>query len=61
MLLTNAKLVTLQADDRFGIIADGTIVLDGARIAWVGVSADLPKIYSDQKKKTLEGGLLRLR
>ena len=58
MLLTNAKLVTLQTDDRFGIIADGTIVLDGARIAWVGVSADLPKIYSDQKKEDLGGRLV---
>ena len=58
MLLTNAKLVTLQADDRFGIIADGTIVLDGARIAWVGVAADLPKIYSDQKKEDLGGRLV---
>ena len=58
MLLTNAKLVTLQTDDRFGIIADGTIVLDGARIAWVGVAADLPKIYSDQKKEDLGGRLV---
>ena len=33
-------------------------MLDGARIAWVGVSADLPKIYSDQKKEDLGGRLV---
>ena len=36
MLLTNAKLATLQNDDEFGIIDDGVIVLDGDYIAWVG-------------------------
>ena len=49
MLLTNAKLVTLKTDEEFGFIADGSIVLDGAHIAWVGEATDLPKIYRDQK------------
>lgn len=58
MLLTNAKLVTLKTDDGFGIIADGSIVLDGAHIAWVGEATDLPKIYRDQKTHNLGGRLV---
>lgn len=58
MLLTNAKLVTLQTDDEFGIIADGSIVLDGSHIAWVGEAATLPKIYIDQQTHNLGGRLV---
>ena len=58
MLLTNAKLVTLQTDDGFGIIADGSIVLDGAHIVWVGEATDLPRIYRDQKTHNLGGRLV---
>lgn len=58
MLLANAKLVTLQTNDSFGIIADGAIVLDGAHIAWVGDVADLPESHKDQEAHDLDGRLV---
>ena len=53
MLLTNAKLATLQNNDEFGIIDDGVIVLDGAHIAWVGGAIELPDTYRDQETRDL--------
>jgi imidazolonepropionase len=58
MLLANAKLVTLQTNDSFGIIADGAIVLDGAHIAWVGDVDDLPESHKDQEAHDLDGRLV---
>ena len=58
MLLTNAKLATLQNNDEFGIIDDGVIVLDGAHIAWVGEAIELPDTYRDQETRDLGGRLV---
>ena len=58
MLLTNAKLATLQNNDEFGIIDDGVIVLDGAHIAWVGGAIELPDTYRDQETRDLGGRLV---
>jgi imidazolonepropionase len=58
MLLTNAKLATLQNNDEFGIIDDGVIVLDGAHIAWVGGAIELPDTYRDQEIRDLGGRLI---
>jgi imidazolonepropionase len=58
MLLTNAKLATLQNNDEFGIIDDGIIVLDGAHIAWVGGAIELPDTYRDQEIRDLGGRLV---
>ena len=58
MLLTNAKLATLQNTDEFGIIDDGVIVLDGAHIAWVGGAIELPDTYRDQETRDLGGRLV---
>lgn len=58
MLLTNAKLATLQNNDEFGIIDDGVIVLDGAHIAWVGGAIELPDTYRDQEIRDLGGRLV---
>ena len=58
MLLTNAKLATLQNDDEFGIIDDGVIVLDGDYIAWVGGATELPYTYRDQETRNLGGRLV---
>ena len=58
MLLTNAKLATLQNDDEFGIIDDGVIVLDGDYIAWVGGATELPDTYRNQETRNLGGRLV---
>lgn len=58
MILTNAKLATLQNNDEFGIIDDGVIVLDGAHIAWVGGAIELPDTYRDQETRDLGGRLV---
>ena len=58
MLLTNAKLATLQNNDEFGIIDDGVIVLNGDYIAWVGGATELPDTYRDQETRNLGGRLV---
>ncbi len=58
MLLTNAKIATLRTDDDFGIIEAGAIVLDGARIAWVGAAWELPGEYQARETHDLDGGLV---
>ncbi|MDP4033550.1 MAG: imidazolonepropionase [Pseudorhodobacter sp.] len=40
MILTNAQVATMV--DGYGLIDRAAVVLDGARIAWVGPQADLP-------------------
>lgn len=58
VLLTNGHIATLQSDDDFGLVADGMIALDGARIAWVGPAADLPEVYRDLPHHDLGGRLV---
>ena len=58
MLLTNGHIATLQSDNSFGLIGDGVIALDGAQIAWVGASSDLPDVYQNQTKHDLNGRLV---
>lgn len=58
MILTNATIATLAQNDDFGIIKNGAIVLDGADIAWVGPSTDVPKQYDDHAKTDIGGRLI---
>ncbi len=58
MILTNARLVTLQTDNSFGIIEDGAIVLEGAQIAWVGKAADLPDTKINEQIHDLVGRIV---
>lgn len=44
-ILTNAVIATLVDNDSFGLIPQGVIVLEGAKIAWVGPGGDLPDAY----------------
>lgn len=58
MLLTNAHVVTLQADADYGLIADGAIAMDGDQIAWVGPAADVPAAYLNGPQTDLGGRLV---
>lgn len=53
MLLTNARVATLESNDSFGLIEDGTIVLNGARVVWVGTRDALPQAYRDVESHSL--------
>lgn len=58
MLLTNARIVTLQHDDGYGLIEDGCIAIEGAQIAWVGPARDLPGAYRQMPRKDLGARLI---
>lgn len=58
MLLTNAHIATLRTDDSFGLVADGAIALEGAKIAWVGPATDLPDAFRDAPSHDLGGRLV---
>jgi imidazolonepropionase len=50
--------VTLQDDQSYGLIADGAVVLEGERIAWVGPTAAIPYIYHAGPMHDLGGRLI---
>ncbi|ASP34304.1 imidazolonepropionase [Labrenzia sp. VG12] len=55
-ILTNARLATLvDTGAPYGLIEDGTLVIEGGRIAWIGKTPDLPSHYSSCKKEDLGG------
>ncbi len=42
MLLTNAKLATMDSSLTYGLLEDGAVWLEGESISWVGKSSDTP-------------------
>jgi imidazolonepropionase len=50
--------VTLQDDQSYGLIANGAVVLEGERIAWVGPTAAIPYIYHVGPMHDLGGRLI---
>lgn len=58
MILTNATIATLADDDSFGLIGDGAIVMEGARIAWVGPASDIPPEHAKHMQTDLGGRLV---
>lgn len=58
MLLTNAHIATLEADNSFGLITDGAIALDGDTIAWIGAASDVPGHLQDSETQDLGGRLV---
>ena len=55
MLLRGARLARMTGEGRYGLIDQGALVLDGARIAWVGEEADVPEQYRALETRDLEG------
>jgi imidazolonepropionase len=58
MILTNATIAILTDDASFGLIADGTIAIEGDRIVWVGASKDLPTQYQSDAAQDVEQRLV---
>lgn len=58
MLLTNATLATLTGNDRYGLVKDGAIAIEGDHIVWVGKSAEIPADYRGQEMRDLGGRLV---
>lgn len=58
-LLTNAKLATLTANGAaYGLVEQGALVIDGARLAFAGRDQDLPKQDRELPSEDLEGRLV---
>jgi imidazolonepropionase len=58
VLLTNATLATLTGNDRYGLVKDGAIAIEGDHIVWVGTNADIPADYRGQEMRDLGGRLV---
>lgn len=58
MLLTNARIATLENDDSYGLIEGGALALDGERIAWVGPGDEIPAAFRTAPTHDLGGRLV---
>ena len=58
MLLTNATLATLTGPERYGLIENGAVVIEGERIVWVGRADAIPADHKAQEARDLEGRLV---
>ena len=58
MLLTNATLATLIGPERYGLIENGAVAVEGERIVWVGKADEIPAEYRAQEARNLEGWLV---
>ncbi len=58
MLLTNATLATLIGPERYGLIENGAVAVEGERIVWVGKADEIPAEYRAQEARNLEGRLV---
>jgi imidazolonepropionase len=58
VLLTNATLATLTGPERYGLIENGAVVIEGERIVWVGKADAIPADHKAQEARDLEGRLV---
>ncbi len=57
-LWRHAHIATLAESSGWGLIADGAVLTDGPRIAWIGRDADIPYQSSEVVEHNLQGALL---
>ena len=48
MILTGAKIASMQAGTPYGLIEDGAMILSGDRIDWVGPRSQLPATFGHE-------------
>ncbi|AXO16098.1 imidazolonepropionase [Thalassospira indica] len=58
MLLRNAKIVTIEDQDSYGLIECGAIAIKDGLIDWVGADEAIPAAYLDGPARDLEGRLI---
>lgn len=58
MLLRNAKIVTIEDQDSYGLIECGAIAIKDGLIDWVGADDAIPAAYLDGQARDLEGHLI---
>jgi imidazolonepropionase len=58
MLLVNAILAGTEAARPYGLIPQGAVVLDGARIAWAGPEVEVPARFAALERLDLGGRLV---
>jgi imidazolonepropionase len=58
MLLRNAKIVTIEDQDSYGLIECGAIAIKDGLIDWVGADDAIPAAYLDGPVRDLEGRLI---
>lgn len=57
-VLINATIATLDGEIGYGLIPNGSIVLENEYIIWVGPSSETPKIFSLNKRVDIGGRLI---
>ena len=57
-LITNAHLATMDEELSYGLIENGSIVIEDDRIIWAGSSTDLPEKFFSITQKDMQGRLI---
>ncbi|MAU67311.1 imidazolonepropionase [Hyphomonas sp.] len=58
MLLTHAKLATLEGNEPYGLVPDGAVWIKDGQLRWVGTCADIPEAARTDEHLDLEGRLV---
>ncbi len=58
MILTDAKIATMTQAAPYGLIDDGSVVIEQDRVAWVGPTGDMPRVYEGIDQLSLQGRLI---
>lgn len=58
MRLVNTRIATMDNAEPYGLIENGTVVVDNGQIAWVGNATALPAHFEHHEQRDLGGRLL---